>query len=650
MTISRRSVVVGGGSAAALNGLPWKASAADQVAELIIFGGPILTMDDAQPSAGAVAVKDGRIVALGTESELKSKWAGAGTRLIDLAGRTLLPGFIDGHGHFMNAPRVVNWANVSPAPAGPVSTIPDILKALQENVAQRKIPKGEWVVGYGYDATALAEGRELTRRDLDSVLSDHPVMCIHVSNHGGVLNSMALKAFDITAATVTPPAGVILREPGTNEPAGLLMETAFMPVFAKMPQPSEAELLDLLKPAQELYASKGMTTVQEGATHVDELAFLRKAAAQGRFYVDVVSLPFVAEVPKIFAEYLSTGSDGKPVVVGDPSLEFGSYKGRLKLGGMKFVTDGSPQGKTAFWTKPLLTDGPAGEKNYVGAPTFPKAVIADLYKKVTDRGIQIWSHANGDAAIDIVIDSAEAAGLKAGDERRHVVIHSQCMRPEQLDSYVKLGLSPSFFTAHTFFWGDVHLTNLGPERAAFMSPMKSADAKGIRFSNHNDFMVTPIDPMRMVWSAVQRRSRTGAVLGPDERVDVTTALKALTIHPAWHYREEASKGSITPGKLADLVILDKNPLAVPVDDILGIKVVETFKEGRSIYAAGQKAGENGYRLSPRRTLAAGARAFSADDGTMALPGCTCCVDGLRGDVREAALRSMTEFADSPLFA
>ena len=181
----------------------------------------------------------------------------------------------------MNAPRIVNWANVSLPPVGPVKSIPDIVKALQENMAKLKLAKGAWVMGYGYDATGLAEKREMTRDDLDPFFPDNPVMAIHVSNHGAVLNSLALKTFNITADTPTPAGGLIAREPGSNQPAGLLMETAFMPIFAKVPQPGEDEMLDLLKPAQQIYASKGVTTAQEGATHADELSFLRKAGARG---------------------------------------------------------------------------------------------------------------------------------------------------------------------------------------------------------------------------------------------------------------------------------------------------------------------------------------------------------------------------------
>jgi hypothetical protein len=161
MRVSRRTVVISGSTAAALGGLTWTPAAADEPADVVFYGGPIVTVNDAQPSVEAVAVKDGKIVAVGAASEIRAKWVGPNTRVVDLAGRTLLPGFIDGHGHFMNAPRIVNWANVSPMPAGPVKAIPDILTALQALVVELKIPKGQWVIGYGYDGTALAEGRGL---------------------------------------------------------------------------------------------------------------------------------------------------------------------------------------------------------------------------------------------------------------------------------------------------------------------------------------------------------------------------------------------------------------------------------------------------------------------------------------------------------
>lgn len=553
-------------------------------AERIFRGGTILTMDDTRPRVEAVAIGGGRILAVGDEAEVMTT-RGDDTEIVDLGGLTLMPSFIDAHGHFANAPQIVKWANVSGVPTGPVTCIADIQRVLEEFVTANSVAPGDWVVGYGYDVSNLSDGRQCTRDDLDAVLPDHPVMLIHSSNHGAVLNSRGFAAVGYDASTPTPPGGLILRKPGGNEPEGLIMETAFVPIFADMPQPSEEELLDTFDAAQQLYACKGTTTVQEGATHAKDLALIRTAADQGRLYLDVVAVPLVLEVPKLVKEYFPDFAGG-PMELPDTAAEsFGSYRNRLKLQGIKCIVDGSPQGKTAFWTEPLLTPGPNGEADWCGQPVFPKQLIEKMVKEIADAGIQIFCHCNGDAAIDMMIDACRAAGMTAGDDRRTVIVHSQFMRPEQLDDYVELGLSPSFFTVHAYFWGDLHEENLGQERAYFLSPMASAVAKGLHCSNHNDFSVTPIDPMRMVWSAVARTSRSGKVMGPNERVDAWQALKALTIEAAWQIREEHDKGTLAAGKWADVVILDGDPTTVPTDEILDIAVVETFKEGRSVYCA-----------------------------------------------------------------
>ncbi len=553
-----------------------------QSAEKIFRGGTILTMAEGKPKVAAVAVAGGRIIAAGDEADVMKLATGA-TKIIELKGATLMPSFIDAHGHFMNAPQIVKWANVSGVPAGPVTSIAGIITVLKAHQAKFNTKPGEWIIAYGYDMTNLSDGRQITRDDLDPHFPDNPVMLIHSSNHGAVLNSAGFKAVGIDASTKTPPGGLILRKKGSNEPEGLIMETAFLPIFTKMPQPTEAELLDTLDAAQQVYASVGITTCQEGATNAKDLAFLRKGAEQGRLYLDIVSLPLVLEIPALVREYFPDFKGGKMEMPDTAREAFGKYKNRLKVQGIKFVIDGSPQGKTAFWSKPLLTGGPAGEKDWRGAPLFPPELVNKAFGELYKKGIQVFSHCNGDAAIDMMIDAARLAGVAADEDRRTIIVHSQFMRPDQLDAYVELGFSPSFFTVHTFFWGDIHVENLGEQRAFFMSPMVSAANKGLRFSNHNDFSVTPADPMRMVWSAVTRQSRAGRIIGPNERIDVHRALKALTVDAAWQIREEDAKGAIEEGKLADLVMLDGDPTAVPTDKILDIKVLETFKEGESVY-------------------------------------------------------------------
>ncbi|MFM9046506.1 MAG: amidohydrolase [Cyanobium sp.] len=553
-------------------------------APLIFRGGTILTMVEDRPRVEAVAIAGGRILAAGNEAEVRAI-AGEAAAVVDLQGRTLMPSFIDAHGHFANAPQIVKWVNVSGVPAGPVTCIADILRVLKEHVAAHPVNPGEWIVGYGYDVSNLSDGRQLSRDDLDPLFPDNPVMLIHSSNHGAVLNSAGFTAVGIDASTQDPAGGLILRKPGGSEPDGLIMETAFIPIFGAMPQPTEEELLDTFDAAQQIYASAGITTIQEGATHAKDLRLIRKGGEQGRLYLDVVCLPLVLEVPELVKEYFPDFTGG-PMELPDTAAEsFGTYHHRVKLGGIKCLIDGSPQGKTAFWSEPLLTGGPNGEADWRGQPLFPPELINKIVKEIASKSIPIFCHCNGDAAIDLMIDAARAAGITAEQDRRTVIVHSQFMRPDQLDAYVELGFTPSFFTVHAFFWGDVHVENLGPERAYFLSPMASAVAKGLHCSNHNDFSVTPVEPMRMITTAVERISRKGEVIGPDERVSPWQALKALTIEAAWQIREEGEKGTIEAGKLADLVILDADPTAVPSADILKIAVVETFKEGKSVYRA-----------------------------------------------------------------
>ncbi|SEB07013.1 amidohydrolase [Rubrimonas cliftonensis] len=506
------------------------------------------------------------------------------TEIVELDGATLLPGFIDSHGHFMNAPQLVRWVNVSGQPVGPVTSIADIVAEIRAHAERVRPAPGEWIVGYGYDASVISDGRELSRDDLDPHFPDNPIMLIHVSNHGCVMNSRGFEIFGVDATTPTPEGGLILRKAGSNEPDGLLMETAFLPIFADLPKPGAEELLESLDAAQDIYVSRGVTTAQEGATHKPDLEFLIRAADENRLKIDVVSLPLVLDFPALIAEYAPNFRGGPMELPETTAQAFGTYRNRLKLQGVKIPLDGSPQGKTAFWTEPLLTGGPEGEEDYAGFPLFPPEVVAPVVAEFVDKGVQLFVHANGDAAIDMIIDAIQAAGVTAADDRRDCVIHSQFMRPDQLDAYAELGMTPSFFTLHTFFWGDLHVANTGPERAGFTSPMAAARERGIRFSNHSDFSVTPMDPLRMMHSAMTRRSRSGAVIGEDQRVDAMTALRALTIDAAWQIFEEDLKGSIAPGKLADFVILDRNPLEVDADALLDLAVIETFKEGESVWS------------------------------------------------------------------
>ena len=545
--------------------------AAEPAADTIYQGGTIITMSDAQPSTQAVAVKDGKILAIGSTRSVAA-YKGAQTRVVNLAGKTMTPGFVDPHGHFIFALEMADQANASAPPVGTARNPKEIAAVMKKFADARKIKPGELVVGYGYDENLMPGGKALTRDDLDAVFPGNPAYVIHVSGHGAVLNSKAFEKYGITAATPTPPGGVITRKAGSQEPEGLIMETAYLPVFSNKSPPTPQQEIDQFKFAQNLYASAGVTTAQEGATHANELAVLQRGSRRGALIIDVVAYPFFTDLDKVLAT--------------NPPSAWGKYAHRLKIGGCKFTTDGSPQGKTALFSTPYLTGGPSGEKDWKGEPGFSQEMLNSVVKKCYDNGLTMNIHANGDAAIDMALKAHEFAA--AGDlarDRHTTIIHSQFVRKDQLQKYVDYKLIPSLFTEHTFFFGDTHVLNRGKEQAYFLSPLKTAAAMGLRPSNHTDFNVAPIDQMLVVWSAVTRKSRSGQVIGPDERVTPYAALKAITIDAAHQYWEDDKKGSIEPGKLADLVILSANPLAVRPDAIKEIKVLETIKEGKTIYKA-----------------------------------------------------------------
>ena len=538
-------------------------------AERIIRGGPIVTVNPAQPEAEAVAIAAGRIVAVGSEADVM-KLTGPETVVTDLAGQTLVPGFVDGHSHFFSVVTVQTTALCASPPAGPCTSVADVIAQLENLQKRRRIGPGEFVMGYGYDPDLLAEQRPPTKQELDAAFPDNPVMIVHVSSHGAMLNSRALAKFGITAATPTPPGGVIGREPGSQDPSGLLFETAFLPIFSRIGGPGAEETLDLLRSGQELYAKQGITTAQEGATMKQQLDLLRMAAARSLLEIDVVALPFITEIDSIFA--------GKPPVADK------RYQKRLRIGGVKIVADGSPQGKTSWFSTPYLTGGPTGEKDWRGEPSFSQPELVAMVRKVYEGGAPLFVHVNGDAAIDAFLESHRAA---SGDDptrpRGTVGVHSQFIRRDQLEKYKAWNITPSFFTIHCFYFGDVHIANRGLAAADFISPLKTARSLGLRPSNHTDFNVAPLDQLFTIHTAVNRVSRSGRVLGEGERVTPLEALEAVTIDGARQYGEEGRKGSIEPGKLADLVILSGNPLAVEPAAIQQIHVVETIKEGKTIW-------------------------------------------------------------------
>ncbi len=546
-------------------------AAAVNPADAIYFGGDIVTVNDAQPTAEAIAVDDGKIVFVGAKADAM-KLSGAGTSVVDLKGKTIVPGFIEGHSHFINSITMGSQANVYAAPFGPGSTKQGIVDALKKLRDERNIPKGEVIMAYGYDDSLFPDGGKLTAADLDVDFPDNPVIVGHVSLHGAVLNTAAFKKYGITADTPVPPGGIMVRKPGTNEPEGLLMESAYLPVFGQLPKPTPQQLSQAFKEGQMIYARAGVTTAQEGSSQRADIDLLLGAAERGDLFIDVVAFPFIPEIDYALSKL--------------PRDQWLRYNNRLKFGGIKVTCDGSPQGRTAFFTTPYLQGGPSGEKDWKGEPTFPVPTLRKMIKRVYDEKLPLIVHGNGDAAIDVILDAHELAlGDKASGDHRTGIIHCQFVRKDQLERIKKLNIIPSFYTEHTYFFGTTHIANRGLEQASFISPLKTASGMGIKFANHTDFNVAPIDQLFVLWTAVNRPMREGGVLGEAERVDPLTGLKALTIWPAYWYREEDKKGSLEVGKLADLVILSANPLKVEPMTIKDIRVLETVKEGKTIYRA-----------------------------------------------------------------
>lgn len=540
-------------------------------ADRIYLHGKIITVDASNSIAQALAVKDGKILAVGTDKDVKAL-QGSHTEVVDLGGKTLLPGFVDGHSHFMGLSRGKS-VDLQAPPVGVVHDIPELVSELVKFKEKNNIKDGEWINGFGYDQDQLAEHRHPTKRDLDAAFPNNPVVIRHVSGHMGVANSYALKLSGIDSTTTDPAGGAIVRFPGTKEPTGLLQEHAGYLLKQDNKKPSWEEQLQAIKDQEEFYASFGVTTAQDGYSSKESVDLLKKAAAAGALYIDIRALPGNNLLDKLLAD--------------SANYRFGVDENHLKLAGTKLVADGSPQGRTAYFTKPYLVDVPGCTGDDCrGIPTvtqeqFNAAVLNDFR-----HNVQSYVHCNGDATIDMYIKAVENANqvLRSSSVgRRTVIIHSQFVRADQLDKYKELGMLPSFFTNHTFFWGDVHLRNLGKERGAFESPVKTALKKGVLFTNHTDYGVTPINQLFLLWTSVNRQSRSGQVIGAEERLTPIEGIRAITINGAYEYFEEGVKGSLEKGKLADLVILSDDPLTIDPLKIKDITVLETIKEGKTIY-------------------------------------------------------------------
>jgi predicted amidohydrolase YtcJ len=538
-------------------------------AETIYRGGPIVTLDDAQPSAEAIAVAAGKIVAVGSDADVMKR-KGPATQVVDLGGKTMTAGFIDGHAHVAQFGAQAIGANLLAAPDGNVNTIEDLVAEMKRAVETQDTALTGWVFGIGYDDAVI--GRHPTRDDLDKVSTTLPILAVHISGHFSVLNSVGLQKVGYTAASPDPEGGVIRRRAGSREPDGVNEENAhFAYAFAALGPRNQKDADRFLLKGLEVAKSFGFTTANEGRATSALHHSLRDAASRGLLDIDVISYVDFTDRAIIDSFGVTPG-----------------YTGRYRIGGMKITLDGSVPGRTAWLSVPYVLPPPGQKADYRAYPSVPDdGLLEGLFEESFRKGWPVHVHANGDAAVDQLVRTQAAAFQKYGAEPfRITMIHGVAMRREQLDSLKKYNIFPSLFPMHTFYWGDWYDKILGPERAQGIAPMASAIALGMTPTSHSDSPVALPNLMQVMWATVNRTSRSGQVMGPDERISAIQGLKSIALWSAIEHKEGATKGSIEVGKLADLVILSDNPITIDPAKINTIRVLETIKEGKSVWKRG----------------------------------------------------------------
>lgn len=518
--------------------------------------------------AEAIVVDDnGALAFVGSLDDARRQAPGAET--VDLEGATVLPGFIDPHGHFGGSMQYVLYADLSLC-----TSFEDIQRVIREFVAERNVGPDGVVMATGYDQNELVEGRHPDKSVLDAVSTEVPILAVHASNHMAVANSLLLDMAGIDASTPDPEGGRYGRVAGTQEPDGYAEEPAAVNALYAITQPRmNLDLNAIADDMQLVYLEHGITTCQDGATPASLAGLLCGMAEGGKLKLDVVSYPMHGEdVDAMLEQYAAF--DGP------------TYRGHLRIGGLKMFLDGSPQGMTAWMTEPYVS-GPEGEDDWVAYGTMTDEDAIAFAKKAIDGGHQLLCHTNGDAAGDQLL-RVYAAALEASDnprkhELRPVMIHCQTMRPDQYERMAELHMVPSIFASHIWYWGDVHLKNFGPVRGGRISACGDALRAGLPFTLHTDTPVLRPNLLEAAWCAVNRVTKKGVQLDEDQKIGVYDAMRAITVNGAYQYGEEDRKGTLEAGKLADLAVLDRDPFAISPADLRDVRVLATIKEGERVY-------------------------------------------------------------------
>ena len=560
-------------------------SAAVEPADAIYGGGTILTMAGPEPAqVECLAVKDGRIVFVGRAAEAAA-FAGPDTRRVDLAGKTLLPGFIDTHGHFVYFGKNLVDANLFGA-----ATVAEVLERMRRQA--ERTPADGWIVGFGYQARQLAEGRPPTAEELDRVSADRPVLIVDSSGHLGSANAAAFRAAGISAATPDPTGGKFTRGNDGKSLAGPMEETALNAVRAKRP-PFSGELANrVITGAAEVWASHGQTTAMEAGLGLgnDDVAVVLNAIDKRLLPIDLYVAAKDSAMDETLAAAYGVASAYNPQAAGTlaklraarPDLD-SRYVNRVRLGGIKFWLDGSLD--TAWFTEPYTVNPPGKTGAFAGYRQIPDEVLDAAFDRFWATGLQIHMHMNGDAAADQALAAIAKAVKKHGmHDHRPVFVHASWVRPDQVEKIKACGAIPSFLPSGIVPGGDAVVRLWGPVRSAGAMASRSFLRAGLPFTFSHDAPVSPVPSiLALVDAGVNRMSGSGQVIGPDERITPYQALRAVTATAAYQLKEEKTKGTLEVGKLADLVILEKNPLTVEPATIKDIAVIETIKEGKTVW-------------------------------------------------------------------
>jgi hypothetical protein len=537
----------------------------EAAADLILWGGNVITVDPRKPEAQAVAVKNGRFLMAGGDAEVRAL-AGRNTEVIALRGRTVTPGFIDSHQHLFEYGTNLLQLDCSPKKCRSIADIKRIV--LKETL--RKAP-GEWIRGVGYDDTKTTDLQLLNRWDLDEVAPNHPVFIQQVSGHWAVVNSRALKTGGVRENTPDPKGGSYGRDPQTGRLNGTLYEQAeFAFVYEGttghppiMPPFSLKERIKGVRLASDRYVAAGLTSVNDALVSAQTIETYQEAIKSGDLKVRVYMLVSIEYLPQLQALKLKTG--------------FGNEW--LRLGGVKILADGGIAGRTAYLTEPYV-----GTEDHGILAVESEEALHELIRRGHEAGYQVCVHANGDRTIEMALNGFEKAlAALPRKNHRHRLEHCTVVNPALLKRIRKNRLLVTPFGSYIYFHGEKMTPHYGPERVARMFAHRSFLDCGIQVSGASDSPCGPYEPLLAIQSCVTRKSFAGEVLGANQAITATEAIFLYTMASAYASFEENIKGSITPGKLGDLVVLREDPRRVNPDEIKDIPVEMTVVGGEIRY-------------------------------------------------------------------